>query len=179
MRKIKIGVVGVGRGKKGRMETYRDDVEELGVCRLITNLDEYDGGYETTVKEDFHPERPFDDVAEDFGHARSDFYMMYNFIRKLQGYEDADIIDVYEAMDMALPGIFAYKSVLAGGIPMELPNMRLKEDREKWRGDTMSTFPEIAGDMWVPPFSKGTPHVDASVYERIRQKWEALDPSRK
>ena len=50
MRKIKIGVVGVGRGKKGRMETYRDDVEELGVCRLITNLDEYDGGYETTVK---------------------------------------------------------------------------------------------------------------------------------
>lgn len=166
-------------GKKGRMETYRDDVEDLGVCRLITNLDAYDGGYETTVKEDFHPERPFDDVAEDFGHARSDFYMMYNFIRKLQGYEDADTIDIYEAMDMALPGIFAYKSVLAGGIPMELPNMRLKEDREKWRNDTMCTFPEIAGDMWVPPFSKGTPHVDASVYERIRKKWEELDPSKK
>ena len=80
---------------------------------------------------------------------------------------------------MALPGIFAYKSVLAGGIPMELPNFRLKEDREKWRNDTMCTFPEIAGDMWVPPFSKGTPHVDASVYERMRKKWEELDPSKK
>ncbi len=166
-------------GKKGRMETCRDDIEKDGVCRLITNLDAYDGGYDTTVREDFHPARPFDDVAEDFGHARSDFYMMYNFIRRLQGYEDADTIDVYEAMDMALPGIFAYKSVLAGGCPMELPNMRLKEDRDKWRGDTMCTDPETAGDMWVPPFSKGTPQIDASVYERIRKKWEALEASKK
>ena len=140
-------------GKKGRMETYRDDIEDVGVCRLITNLDAYDGGYDTTVKEDFYPKRPFDDVAEDFGHARSDFYLMYNFIRKLQGYEDADTIDVYEAMDMALPGIFAYKSVLAGGRPMGLPNMRLKKDRDLWRNDTMCTDRETAGEMWVPPYS--------------------------
>lgn len=75
------------------------------------------------MKEDFHPERPFDDVADDFGHARSDFYMMYQFIRKRQDYEDSD---------------------------------------------AMCTFPEIAGDIWSPLLSKGTPHVDASVYERIR-----------
>jgi len=57
--------------------------------------------------------------------------------------------------------------------------LRLKEDRGKWRNDTMCTFPEIAGDMVVLPFSKGSPRVDASVYERIRKKWEALDSSKK
>ena len=57
--------------------------------------------------------------------------------------------------------------------------LRLKEDRGKRRNDTMCTFPEIAGDMVVPSFSKGTPRVDASVYERIRKKWEALDSSKK
>ncbi len=166
-------------GKKGRMETYRDSIEDLGVCRLVTELDAYDGGYETTVREDYYPKRPFDDVAEDFGHARSDFYLMYNFIRKLQGYKDADVIDVYEAMDMALPGIFAYKSVLAGGIPMALPDFRLKEDRDKWRNDTMCTDPETAGNMLVPPFSKGTPDIPMSVYEHMRELWLQYEKERK
>ena len=32
------------------------------------------------------------------------------------GERNADTIDVYEALDMFLPGLFAYRSILAGGI---------------------------------------------------------------
>lgn len=38
----------------------------------------------------------------------------YYFTRKILGDANADVIDVYEAMDMALPGIMAYRSVLNG-----------------------------------------------------------------
>ena len=95
---------------------------------------------------------------------------MYYFIEKIRGDENADTIDVYEALDMALPGMFAYRSILAGGKKMEIPNLRNKEEREKWRNDTTCTFPHIAGDMLVPAFSLGTPEIPDEVYARLKKK---------
>ena len=113
-----------------------------------------------------------DNVAKDFGHGNSDFYTMYNFVRKIQGYEDADTIDVYEALDMFLPGLWAYRSILAGGIPMDIPNIRNKAEREKWRNDTTCCDKRVAGDMYVPAFSKGEPDIPDEVYENMRRKWQ-------
>ena len=97
---------------------------------------------------------------------------MYFFIRHLQGYDDGDIIDVYEALDMWLPGLFAYRSILEGGIPKEIPNLRLKSRRDKWRNDTACTSPAKAGDMLLPTFSKGTPDIPEAVYARVRDVYE-------
>ena len=83
----------------------------------------------------------------------------------------ADVIDVYEAMDMFLPGMFAYRSILAGNIPMEIPNLRDPEVRELWRNDTACTMPNFAGDMLLPTSSLGTPEIDDSVYDRVRALW--------
>lgn len=107
-----------------------------------------------------------------FGHGNSDFYTMYNFVRKIQGDEDADVIDVFEACDMFLPGLFAYRSILAGGIPMEIPNLRDPEVREKYRNDTACTDPKVASDMCQPTFSKGTPSIPQEVYDEQKEKWE-------
>lgn len=41
---------------------------------------------------------------------------MWNCIEHLRGNPEADVIGVYEALDMFLPGLFAYFSVLAGGM---------------------------------------------------------------
>ena len=98
---------------------------------------------------------------------------MYHFVEKIKGNPDADIIDVYEAMDMFLPGMFAYRSILAGGIPMDIPNLRDKAEREKWRNDTACSDKKAAGDMYFPPFSKGEPDIPAEVYENMRKKWES------
>ncbi|MBQ8409809.1 MAG: Gfo/Idh/MocA family oxidoreductase [Clostridia bacterium] len=159
-------------GSHGRMETVREDADiQNMVKRLYTNFDDCSGAYDTTKKQDYIPVRDMDDVAKDFGHGQSDFYTMYHFVRKIQGYEDADIIDVYEALDMFLPGLWAYRSILAGGIPMEIPNLRDKAERDKWRNDTLCTDKKVAGDQWVPSSSKGDVEIPDEVYENMRNKW--------
>lgn len=158
-------------GSKGRVETVRQDVARDGFRQIHANLDEYDGEYQWNVKTYF-PERGMDDKCEKFGHGGSDFYSMYHFIEKLLGNPEADTIDVYEALDMFLPGLFAYRSILAGSIPMEIPNLRNKEERDKWREDTACTDPNVAGDMLLPTRKGGTPEIAPEVYEKVRQKWE-------
>ncbi|MBQ8751895.1 MAG: hypothetical protein IJZ13_02190, partial [Clostridia bacterium] len=85
---------------------------------------------------------------------------------------DADIVDVYEAVDMWLPGMFAYRSILEGNIPMSIPDFRDPAQRDIWRNDTACTDPEVAGDMLLPTFSKGTPEIDDAVYDIVRRRWE-------
>ena len=103
-----------------------------------------------------------------FGHAGGDFYTMYYFCERILGDENAETIDIYEACDMFLPGLFAYKSIMQGNMPMKIPNFRNKEERDLWRNDTSCTDPKAAGDMLIPSYSKGNPEIPDSVYERLQ-----------
>lgn len=158
-------------GSKGRMECGREDACDGHICKIYINKDEYDGGYETGSLRSYFPEHKVDGDASGFGHGGSDFFSMYYFIKKILGDEDADTIDVYEALDMFLPGLFAYRSILAGGIPMAVPNLRNKEEREIWRNDTACTDPKAAGDMLLPNFSAGTPEIPQEVYDYQAALW--------
>ena len=89
----------------------------------------------------------------------------------LLGNPEADVIDVYEALDMFLPGMFAYRSVLAGGVPMEVPDLRDKEQREKWRNDTTCTDNKVAGDMLIPACSEGFLDIPDEVYKEQERLW--------
>jgi predicted dehydrogenase len=158
-------------GSKGRLECGREDAMDGHIGKLYVNKDEYDGGYETESLRSYFPQHAPEGEVEGFGHGGSDFFSMYYFIKKILGDEDADTIDVYEALDMFLPGLFAYRSVMAGGIPLELPNLRDKAERDKWRHDTTCTDPKAAGDMLLPTFSKGTPEIPQEVYDRMEHLW--------
>ncbi|HBF15443.1 MAG TPA: hypothetical protein DDW30_07160, partial [Clostridiales bacterium] len=103
----------------------------------------------------------------------ADFYSMYHFVEKVRGNPNADTIDVYEAMDMFLPGMFAYRSILKGGVSVKIPNLRDKAQRELWRNDTACTDPAIAGDMLLPTMATGTPEIDPGVYGHMKQLWDA------
>ena len=159
-------------GSKGNMETAREIAQNGAFDRIYIHADEYSGGYDTTKKDTYLPTRAQDEQAKSFGHGTSDFYTMYNFVRKIQGDPDADIIDVYEALDMFLPGLFAYRSILNGGIPMEIPNLRDKAVRDLYRNDTACTDPSVAGDQLIPVFSKGNPEIPDAIYQEVKRKWE-------
>ena len=159
-------------GSKGNMESARESAQNGAFDRIYIHADEYSGGYDTTKKDTYLPTRAQDEQAKSFGHGTSDFYTMYNFVRKIQGDPDADIIDVYEALDMFLPGLFAYRSVLNGGIPMEIPNLRDKAVRDLYRNDTACTDPAVAGDQLIPVFSKGNPEIPDAIYQEVKRKWE-------
>ena len=157
-------------GSKGRMESAREDAQNGDFTRIYRNCDEYEGQNNGEVV----TYEPTDDLAEKakaFGHGSSDFYTMYNFIEKIRGNQNADVIGVYEALDMFLPGMFAYRSVLNGGIPMEIPNLRNKAERDLWRHDTMCTDPKVAGDQLIPSYSKGNPDIEEAIYAGIRDAW--------
>lgn len=161
-------------GSKGRMESAREDAQNGAYGRIYVNTDPYSGAYDAHVPiETYCPEERQTDKAHSFGHGGSDFYSMYYFVEKILGHDNDEVIDIYEALDMFLPGMFAYRSVLNGGIPMEIPDLRNKAVRDAYRNDTMCTSPKAAGDMLIPSFSKGTPRIDPAVYDDVRRKWEA------
>ena len=158
-------------GSKGRMESAREDAELGDVHHIYINADEYSGEYAPNKVDAYKVPEQFPGLEEEMGHGGSDFYTMYNFVEKIKGNPEADVIDVYEAMDMFLPGIFAYRSMLAGGIPMDIPDLRDKSVRDAYRNDTACTDPKVAGDQLLPSCSNGTPEIPDEVYDRIRAKW--------
>ena len=160
-------------GSKGRMECGREDANDGHIRKIHVNSDEFSGDYENGKLRSYEPVFDIGANTEGFGHGSSDFYSMYFFVEKIRGNENADIIDVYEALDMFLPGMFAYRSVLNGGIPVEIPNLRDKAVRDLWRNDTACSDPKAAGDMLLPTFSKGTPEIADEVYERMKKLWQA------
>ena len=156
-------------GSKGRLESAREDADQDSIYRIHVNCDEYSGEYAERPVESYLVD--MEEKADDFGHGGSDYYCMKHFINRLLGDETAEIIDVYEALNMSLPGMFAYRSILNGNKPMEIPDLRKKEVRDQYRYDTACTIASAAGDQLLPTCSTGTPAIDPAVYEAVRQKW--------
>ena len=71
-----------------------------------------------------------------------------------------------------MPGMFAYRSVLQGGVSLEIPDLRNKDIRDQYRNDTMCTDPKVAGDMLIPSFSEGNPNIPDEVYDKMRSIWQ-------
>lgn len=155
-------------GSKGRMESAREDAENGGVHTLYVNCDVNDGDNDSKA-EPYDTTDGLSSFAEESGHGGSDFYTMHHFISRIRGNRNADTVDIYEALDMFLPGMFAYLGVLKGGISMDIPNLRDKAEREKWRNDTTCTDPAVAGDMLIPSYSKGNPNIPEENYARLRE----------
>ncbi len=156
-------------GSKGCMESGRGAVKAQNggtVENLTVQFDEYSGKYDIQTQS-YQPK--MDEAAKGHGHNGSDFYCMYYFVERILGDETADIIDVYEALDMFLPGLFAYRSILDGGKPKEIPNLRDKATRDLWRNDVACTDPKVAGDALLPTCKSGTPDIDDAVYEHVKK----------
>jgi len=72
---------------------------------------------------------------------------------------------------MCIPGTLGYVSIAEGNKPIRLPNLRNPEERDAYRNDTRCTFPEIAGDQWIPNNLYGDPEIPDEVFERVREKF--------
>ncbi len=116
------------------------------------------------------------ELAERYStHGGSDFYATHFFIEKILGREEGlkYSIDVYTAVDMGICGILAYRSVLNGGAPMDIPNLRNPAERDAWRGDNACTNPAVAGNQLLPCYPGGDKTYPDAVYENVRRMWLA------
>jgi len=108
------------------------------------------------------------------GHGGSDFYTIDGFIQCiLRGKPNP--IDVYEALDMTLPGLLAFRSAYEGSVPYEVPDFRNEDVRKKYENDNWSVDPKYAGPGQPTSSSAhGKVEIDPSVYEkekRIFEEW--------
>ena len=81
------------------------------------------------------------------------------------------MIDVYAALDMSIPGILAYRSILNGNIPIKMPDFRDKAQREQYRNDKACTDPKVAGEQVLPSNSFYEVNIPQSVYEEVHRKF--------
>jgi predicted dehydrogenase len=109
------------------------------------------------------------------------FYATEFFVGTILGDETAKRygIDVYQALDMSLPGLLAYRSILKGSVPIEVPDFRNKAVRENFRNDHTCTDPKVAtGDQLLPSCKSGNVTVPDEVYSCEAQKFtESLKTS--
>ncbi len=179
-------------GTKGRAESEREAAGGFGTAKLFLQKDtaEHPGGEwaryrpriaggepidgEFGVEGEFSSRVLKEDPAkreEDLGHGGSDHYTMDNFIKAVCG-EPADVIGIYEALDMAFVGLFGYFSALEGGKSVEIPDFRDPAVRERFRGDRRCTDPKVAGEQLLPTCTAGTPDVPQEVYARMKKLYE-------
>lgn len=114
-----------------------------------------------------------DAEAAKTGHGGGDFYTTQYFIGSILGDPEAreHAINVYDAVDMCMPGTMGYRSIVNGNTPIKLPNLRNIAERDAYRNDTFCTFPEIAGDQYVSNNITGAPEIPDEVFEEVRRMW--------
>jgi len=153
-------------GTEGCLETDRWEVD-------AKKLHVFHNGEEKYFTVEPQPE-VIDEIAQKTaGHGGADFYTMHYFLEKIQGKPGgAESIDVYTALDMYLPGLLAHRSILNGNIPIEVPNLRRKSERDKYRNDHACTNPAVAGDQLVPQSHHPDIEIPDSTYEHVKEIWE-------
>ncbi|MHB1458214.1 MAG: Gfo/Idh/MocA family protein [Armatimonadota bacterium] len=110
------------------------------------------------------------------GHGGSDFYTMHFFLDAILGRNSNDyLIDVYQALDMTLPGTLGYRSILAGNMPIDIPDFRDKCVREQYRNDNWCLDPKMAGPGQPTMSSSfGPVEIDDSLYARQAEEYRKL-----
>ncbi len=158
-------------GQKGMMETGRlSPLKKLNVYQEAE--DHLCGG----PWDQYDPEQTIasEKAKKIVSHGGSDFYATHFFIEKILGNEEGKwSIDVYQAVDMGMCGLLAYRSVLDGNKPYDVPDFRDPAQRDAWRNDNACTTPEVAGDQLLPRSSWGEPEIPDKVYDKVREYWLA------
>jgi len=156
-------------GDRGMMETDRWNNKLLHV---------WQEGEKNCTGERTDYEPAFTDARADAsGHSGSDYFTTKYFLDWILGDEEAkkNAVDVYQAVDMCIPGILGFRSIVNGGAPVEVPDLRSKAARDAYRGDTFCTTPAAAGSQYVPSnimqANRDEPIPD-SVYDEVRRKFE-------
>ena len=105
-------------------------------------------------------------------HGGADFYAPYFFIEKILGRPDGKwSIDVYQAVDMGICGILAWRSANNGNVPVRVPDLRNPAEREAFRNDHACTTPEVAGEQLMPVSSYPYEPVTREKYDEVKQRY--------
>ena len=131
-------------GTKGQIENVRGDTE-----RLILRFNDSDIPEGLKENNSYYPEWNLEDkeLAEKAGHGGGDFFTVKVFFDCIRENKQP-MFDVYFGTRLSAVAILAHKSALEYGVPYDVPDFRLEEDRVKWENDFGSP---LWGSDGTPP----------------------------
>jgi predicted dehydrogenase len=154
-------------GSRGLMENLR--TLDRGMLRLVHDkFDMRPGDVGETVYRPEFPEHA--DLAAKAGHGGGDFFTNLMFSQAIQTGKPP-VLDVYRALDMTLVGIQGWRSALDKGNAKEIPDFRKKRERDAYRDDTWSPFPDGTGPAEAPPSIVGTRKITARDLAAAKAIW--------
>jgi predicted dehydrogenase len=110
------------------------------------------------------------DLARATGHGGGDFWTSFHFSNAIRTGEQP-YLDVYRGVAMAAAGILGWRSCLADGAPMRVPDFRDEAARRTVENDHWSPFPEDAGAGQPPPSVRGLVQPGPDAIAAAREVW--------
>ena len=149
-------------GNRGLMENCRHG--DKNYLRVWREPWEKDPG--EPVERVYLPDFPIHhDLAKKAGHGGGDFFTSVLFAEAIRANRQP-YLDVYRGLEMSLCGIQGWRSALAGGAPMEVPDFRKETVRRKYEDDHFTPNPEKPG------------HVPCSILGDVQPSRKAVSFSR-
>ena len=75
------------------------------------------------------------------GHGGGDYLTVRMFLDCIrEGKQPEHPFDIYSAINMSSVAILSHRSVLEGGMPYDIPDFHLEENRVKYENDRLSPF---------------------------------------
>ncbi|MCC7192237.1 MAG: Gfo/Idh/MocA family oxidoreductase [Phycisphaeraceae bacterium] len=161
-------------GSKGAMEIERG-VGYFGTGRIRVWHEDWDRVEgKIPAERCYAPDWPeLGDLARRAGHGGGDFWVNYHFANAIRSGRP-HFLDVYRGVTMSSVGILAWRSALAKGDRMELPDFRSESSRKKFANDHWSPWPDGTGDGKAPPSILGRPKLDSRRLALARKEWKAM-----
>ena len=103
------------------------------------------------------------------GHGGGDFYVCLEFLRAIRS-NCPPWLDVYRGVTLSSIGILAWRSVLAGNVPMDMPDFRDEASRKPYEQDRYSPFLEEGDPYKLPNAVKRSPLPEAWI-EAAKADW--------
>ena len=89
------------------------------------------------------------ELAEKAGHGGGDFWTVYNFVEYVLN--DVPVFfDVYRGCCMSAVAILGWRSCLENGKVYAIPDFKDKAQRDAWRDDDLTPFPDENGNVTLP-----------------------------
>ncbi|HEU5314728.1 MAG TPA: Gfo/Idh/MocA family oxidoreductase [Chloroflexota bacterium] len=160
-------------GNKGLMENLRTGLQgDRNQVRL--RKEAYDTADEKLAETIYLPEFPeYAAEAVRAGHGGGDFFTSFHFARAIRG-EAAPFWDVYRGVACSIVGIQAYRSALDNSNTVEVPDLRKKPVRDRYRNDDWSPDParRKEGDPWPSVLGDLRPTEEGLAY--AREVWSGM-----
>ena len=127
-------------GTHGAMETTRGP-GYFGPGQVRVWHEEWDCPAGTPAERTYAPDWPeHADLANRAGHGGGDFWTNFEFASAIRAGRQP-YLDVYRGVAMSSVGILAWKSALADGIPLAMPDFRKESSRREVENDNWSPWP--------------------------------------